>query len=150
MHGLHGDATWGRSKAGRCRPSKYSYAWIPYPDDITYRLIGAASGFRQPPGTLLRAFGEYWTLYTGSEGYNAYSMPQAVACRRQLTNLNDLHVRVGLMYPQLKPPSFRCTDVTAKGLVLHYFSDVPDLPLMVIGLVEDWASALASNSKSSG
>ena len=36
-----------------------------YPDDITYRLVGAASEILKiPPEAVLEAFGEYWVLYT--------------------------------------------------------------------------------------
>ena len=37
-----------------------------YPDDITYRLVGAASEVLGiPPAAVLEAFGEWWVLYTG-------------------------------------------------------------------------------------
>lgn len=137
MRKTHGDATWEKIKERAGVDIEVFVRMDAYPDDITYRLIGAASEILgQPPEALLRAFGEYWTLYTGSEGYGALLDAAGGSLQETLTNLNDLHVRVGLMYPQLKPPSFRCTDVTAKGLVLHYFSERSGLAPMVIGLVE--------------
>ncbi|MFX7898828.1 heme NO-binding domain-containing protein, partial [Acinetobacter baumannii] len=34
-----------------------------YPDDMTYRLVGAASEvLGHPPETVLRLFGEYWIV----------------------------------------------------------------------------------------
>lgn len=107
-----------------------------YPDDLTYRLVGAASEvLAKPTDDLLRAFGEYWTLYTGREGYGALLDSAGRTLQEMLAGLDDLHVRVGLMYPHLKPPSFRCTDVRTDGLELHYYSVRAGLAPMVIGLV---------------
>ena len=41
-----------------------------YPDDVTYRLVDAASDvLKQSTEEVLKAFGEYWVLYTAKEGY---------------------------------------------------------------------------------
>ncbi len=50
-----------------------------------------------------------------------------------LGNLDDLHSRVGLMYPKLKPPSFRCKQISDTSLELHYESERPGLASLVIG-----------------
>ena len=104
---------------------------------MTYQLVGAASSvLNTPTDALLRAFGEHWTLYTGREGYGALLSDAGSTLQEVLSNLDDLHTRVGLMYPQLRPPSFRCTDVSPQQLVLHYYSSRTGLAPMVIGLVE--------------
>src|SRR5688572_16401376 len=41
-----------------------------YPDESTYRLVGAASEVLDlPPDTVLEAFGEYWILETARKSY---------------------------------------------------------------------------------
>lgn len=133
----HGDAAWEKIKERAGVDIEVFVRMDAYPDDITYKLVGAACELLdQSPDSLLRAFGEYWTLYTGAEGYGALLDAAGSTLQETLANLDDLHVRVGLMYPELKPPSFRCTDVTADGLVLHYYSSRAGLAPMVIGLVE--------------
>jgi hypothetical protein len=37
-----------------------------YPDEVTYKLVGAASeALGLPADDIMRAFGEFWVLYTG-------------------------------------------------------------------------------------
>lgn len=108
-----------------------------YPDDVTYKLVGAASEvLGLPAETLLEAFGEYWVLYTGKEGYGEMLKMAGDTLPAFLQNLDSLHARVGLTFPQLKPPSFRCTDVTEHSLRLHYYSDRGGLAPMVVGLLK--------------
>ncbi|MBM4006711.1 MAG: hypothetical protein FJ292_03970 [Planctomycetes bacterium] len=47
-----------------------------------------------------------------------------------------MHVRVALMMPNLKPPSFHVRDVKPRSLTLEYISHRAGLPPMVIGLVK--------------
>jgi hypothetical protein len=92
-----------------------------YPDDITYKLVGAASEIlRLAPEEVLRTFGEYWVLYTAREGYGAMLQMAGDTLPVFLQNLNDLHTRVGLIFPSLQPPSFRCTDIQEDSLRLHH------------------------------
>ena len=81
-------------------------------------------------------FGEHWTLYTAQEGYGEMLNLAGRTLFEFLQNLDHLHARVGLLFPQLRPPSFRCTDVTGGSLRLHYYSERPGLTPFVIGLVK--------------
>jgi hypothetical protein len=133
----HGDAMWERIKADAGVDVEVFIRMDQYPDEITYRLVQSASRVLQAPAqSLLHAFGLHWTLYTGREGYGALLSDAGSTLLEVLTNLDDLHTRVGLMYPQLRPPSFRCTDVAPNHLVLHYYSSREGLAPMVVGLVE--------------
>lgn len=133
----HGDDAWEKIKERADVDIEVFVRMNAYPDDITYRLISAASELlNQPADSLLRAFGEHWTLYTGREGYGSLLDDAGSTLQETLSNLDDLHARVGLMYPDLKPPSFRCSDVTRDGLVLHYYSSRRGFAPMVVGLVE--------------
>lgn len=133
----HGDAMWERIKADAGVDVEVFIRMDQYPDEITYQLVQSASRvLHAPVESLLHAFGVHWTLYTGREGYGALLSDAGGTLQEVLTNLDDLHTRVGLMYPQLRPPSFRCTDVAADRLVLHYYSSRAGLAPMVVGLVE--------------
>lgn len=133
----HGPAQWERIKEAAGVDVEVFIRMDAYPDDITYRLVQAASEVLQvPPQQLLHDFGLHWTLYTGREGYGALLDEAGGSVFEMLANLDELHVRVGLMYPQLRPPSFRCTEVGPSSLVLHYHSSREGLAPMVLGLVE--------------
>lgn len=111
------------------------------PDDVTYRLVGAASAvLGLPPDQVLRAFGRYWTLYTANEGYGELLRMTGGTLRDFLLNLDNMHARVGLSYPRLRPPSFQCADISEHALQLHYFSEREGLAPMVVGLLEGLAS----------
>lgn len=111
-----------------------------YSDEVTYRLVDAASAtFGIARAEVLRAFGRYWTLYTGNEGYGDLLEMTGASLVEFLLNLDMMHGRVGLIYPELRPPSFRCSEITPAGLLLHYYSEREGLAPMVIGLLEGLA-----------
>lgn len=133
----HGVASWAAIRITAGVELEFFVRMESYPDDITYRLVGAAcESLCIEPATLLRNFGRHWVLFTGQEGYGSLLDGAGSSLQEILTNLDDLHVRVGLMYPALKPPSFSCSDVREDGLTLHYFSERPGLAPMVMGLIE--------------
>lgn len=107
-----------------------------YPDEVTYRLIAAASTvLNLPAAQVLEAFGEYWVRYTASEGYGELMQLAGSTLPEFLQNLDNLHARIGLTFTHLKPPSFQCTDATDDTMRLHYYSTREGLAHMVIGLL---------------
>jgi hypothetical protein len=111
-----------------------------YHDDITYRLVGAASDvLGLPAEAILKAFGCYWMLYTSKEGYDQMLHMTGSTLLEFLQNLDNMHARIGLIYPHVQPPSFRCSDIAERSLHLHYYSDRPGLTPMVVGLLEGLA-----------
>ena len=108
-----------------------------YPDDVTFRLVDAASHeLHIPNAEILRSFGTYWTLFTATEGYGELLKLTGSTLFEFLLNLDNMHARVGLSYPALRPPSFQCTDMTPTSLCLHYYSERAGLTSMVFGLLE--------------
>ena len=108
-----------------------------YPDDITYRIIGAASDLLAIPGPdLLKAFGQYWTRFVAKRGYGELLEVSGNSLSEFLENLDNMHAQVGLIFPALRPPSFRVSDIQADRLTLHYFSERQGLAPMVLGLLE--------------
>jgi hypothetical protein len=132
----HGDAVWAsiREKAGVRAESFLSMS--EYPDVTTYDLVKAASEvLAAPPEAILEAFGEYWVLYTSKKGYGEMLDMAGDTLPEFLENLDQLHTRLGVLMPNLQPPSFVCSDVTANSLTLAYHSKRDGLAPMVVGLV---------------
>jgi len=132
----HGDETWQRVKQRAGVDVDAFVSMQGYPDEVSYKLVGAASEvLGQPAARLLEAFGAHWTLYTAREGYGDLLRMGGSTFREFMLNLHALHTRVALSFPDLDPPSFWCTDVTDSSLRLHYQSKRQGLGPMVVGLV---------------
>ena len=132
-----GSAIWQQIKQHAQITDEVFLCMDSYPDDITYQLVSAASAVLDlPEAEILAAFGEYWTLYTAQEGYGDLIQISGSTLPEFLRNLDEMHARVGLLFPQLQPPSFHCTDQTDQGLRLHYYSQRQGLASMVGGLLK--------------
>lgn len=119
-----------------------------YPDDVTYRLVSAASEvLAMPAEEVLRVFGRHWVRYTVDHGWGPLLSSTGSTLAEVLSSLDDMHARVHLMMPELSPPSFECADVTDTGLRLLYRSDRPGLAPMVVGLVEGLAELLGTPAR---
>ena len=111
-----------------------------YPDEMTYRMVGAASEvLGLPPAQVLEAFGEYWVLETAQKGYGDVMKMSGRTFPEFLQNLDQMHSRLSLTFKHYVPPSFECTDVTSDSLVLHYHSSRTGLLPFVVGLVKGLA-----------
>ena len=135
------ETTWG-AEAWRsiCREANVDpggfLAMQAYDDDVTYRLVAAASRHSGlPPDAILRAFGEYWVLYTGREGYGDLMAATGDGLEEFLGNLDNLHSRVSATFTHLSPPSFRCERIGPGELRLHYYSHRAGLTPLVEGLL---------------
>jgi hypothetical protein len=108
-----------------------------YPDDVTHRLVKAASQvLGLPPAQIMEAFGEFWVKFTATEGYGELMDMSGDNLPEFLQNLDNMHARVGVSFPQLKPPSFECEETADQELTLEYRSEREGLAPMVIGLVK--------------
>lgn len=142
-----GEAAWARVCALADVPDATFVGMTAYPDDVTYRLVAAASSVLDLPAEqVLTAFGRHWVQYTAQQGWGPLLQAAGSTLPEVLSGLDAMHARVRLMMPELQPPSFRCADVTATSLRLHYYSDRPGLSSMVIGLVEGLAALLGETA----
>lgn len=108
-----------------------------YPDDVTYRLVEAASAeLDLPADAVLEAFGQFWVNHTATASYGDLMHLQGRTLPEFLHNLDQMHSRLSLTFKQMRPPSFRCTEVTPRSLLLHYESERPGLLPFVVGLVK--------------
>lgn len=116
-----------------------------YPDELTYKLVGAASEVLDlPADVILVAFGEHWVTQTAAKSYGPMMKSGGATLKEFLVNLPNFHTRVAMIYPNLEPPRFRCTDVTEGGLHLHYHSHRPGLTAFVTGLIQGLGTLYAT------
>jgi hypothetical protein len=133
----YGEETWENIKSKAEIEIEAFISMDAYPDDITYRLVDAASAVMEIPATdILEAFGRYWILFTATEGYGSLMEMAGDNLPEFLQNLDNLHARVGLSFPNLQPPSFLCSNLEAESLKLHYYSERPGLTPMVVGMLK--------------
>ena len=131
-----GEDAWERIKAASGVDAELFIRNETYPDDVTYRLVGAASQvLGVDASVVLETFGEHWILSTAREGYGDLLDAAGKTLPEFLQNLPNFHSRVVLIFPKLKPPRFRCTDVQEHSLTLHYYSHRPGLTSLVVGMV---------------
>jgi hypothetical protein len=136
----HGTDTWERVMQRAGVDDAGFVSMDSYPDELTYGLVGAASNeLGVPVDDLLEAFGRYWILYTGREGYGELLDLSGATFGEFLENLDNLHTRVGLSFPDLRPPSFSCVTVGDGRYELRYRSGRDGLAPMVVGLVKGLA-----------
>lgn len=133
----HGTRTWDTIRAKAGVADEVFVRMDSYPDEVTHRLVAAASEvLGAPADELLKGFGRYWVRYTMVEGYGALLSDLGPTLHDALAALDAMHARVALLYPALKPPSFRISSVADDRISLHYHSERYGLAPMIIGLVE--------------
>ncbi|MBD2355796.1 heme NO-binding domain-containing protein [Tolypothrix sp. FACHB-123] len=133
----HGEDTWEKIKEkAELEDIDFFVAMDAYSDDVTYGLVKAVCEvLGMPAEEVLTAFGEYWVTYTAEEGYGELLATAGQSLPQFIENLDNLHARVGLSFPQLRPPAFECEHKSEKSLELHYESTRQGLAPMVIGLL---------------
>ena len=108
-----------------------------YDDDLTFRLVEAASGATgMTTEEVLEAFGEHWILYTAEQGYGPMLGAMGATLPQFLRNLDAMHSRIALTMPALRPPSFACDEIDEKTLRVQYWSERAGLRPMVVGLLK--------------
>lgn len=135
-----GEETWERIKEKAGVDDDVFVSLDPYPDDLTYRLVGAASEVLGITGAqVLEAFGEYWVLYTAKEGYGELLKASGKTLKDFLVNLDQMHARIAMSMPSLRPPKFNVGEGPDGSMILHYYSTRQGLAPMVVGLLKGLA-----------
>jgi hypothetical protein len=108
-----------------------------YPDEITYNLVVNASKLLDlPVNTLLESIGQYWVTYTAMSGYGKFFSSYHHNIIGFLENLNLMHMRLMLIYPEMKIPTFNLKPISELEYELIYESERFGLAHFVIGLVK--------------
>ena len=111
-------------------------AFEQYDDDITYRLVGAASEILDMPADeVLRAFGVYWVQRIATANYTDLMQKTGTDFVGFVQNLDHMHSRIKVTFPGYSPPSFRVKVVDETLLQLDYYSHREGLLPFVEGLM---------------
>ncbi|MBM4246564.1 MAG: heme NO-binding protein [Deltaproteobacteria bacterium] len=136
----HGEGVWQRIRERAGVRAEPFVTMKTYPDSLTYDLVGAACTELGLDGEVFLAeLGVFWIQYASDRGYGSLMNLAGNSLFEFLQNLDAMHARVALSYPELKPPSFRCTEVTPDSATLHYYSHRPGLLPFVRGLLSGLA-----------
>jgi hypothetical protein len=132
----HGPQQWARILVAAGLDEDNFISNAPYPDELTYKLVGAASAeLGLPAEDVLHSFGEWWVVVTAKEGYGNLLKSGGKTLTKFLLHLPSLHTRIVLIFPELQPPEFECSDVEDGSLLLHYRSHRKGLSPFVVGLL---------------
>jgi len=136
----YGDSVWQTVKDKAAPGIDRFLTMEQYPEEVTQGLVAAAAEITgRPMDEMLNELGEYFTGYAKRSGHGELldiigsNLPEA------LDNLDNMHTRVALAFPDLRPPSFWCTDVDDHSLILHYLSERSGLAPMIPGAVRGLA-----------
>lgn len=136
----HGEAVWEDICQQAGAEVSLFVSSDPYADELTYRLVSVSSERLQcSAAEVLQRFGQHWVLHTAGEGYGQLMQGAGRTLPEFLRNLNNLHARVGLLYPHLQPPRFECTDEEDTALVLQHFTHRAGLAPFIVGLIHGLA-----------
>lgn len=131
-----GEEMWAKVKAKAGIDLEVFISNEAYPDEITYRLVGAASALTGlSADDILFEFGEHWILDTSRKGYGALMDAGGKTFPEFLKNLPSFHTRVAMIFPSLRPPEFKVTDPKPNSVQLHYYSERVGLIPFVRGLL---------------
>ncbi len=107
-----------------------------YPDELAGRIVGAASAvLKLAPEDVMRAFGRHWTTNTAPTYYGELMAFAGSSFLDVVKNLDQMHARIALIFPNYKPPSFRVEELGAGRLRLHYSSQRAGLGPVVEGMM---------------
>lgn len=131
----HGDDKWEKIRESSGVGEAFFVQMSCYPDEMTYQIVGAASKvLGLPPERVLHQFGEYW-ITVAEQDYAEMVAFAGKGLVEVLDSVDEIHERASLIFPEMRPPSFRCSDVEEDAFRLHYHSVREGLAPFVEGLV---------------
>jgi hypothetical protein len=132
----HGAEVWERVKARAGVDVEVFISSEGYPDDISYRLMGAASEeLGEPVDTLLERLGGHWILQTARYGYGDLMAAGGETLTEFLLNLPEFHSRMSTIFPHLQPPQFEVDRTGERSVRVHYYSERQGLTALMTGLL---------------
>jgi len=130
----HGPEMWRKIHTKAGAPESFA-VMSPYDDAITYNLVGAASELLQVPAEkILKGFGEYWVDKVATVHYESIMTRSGQNFVDFVKNLDHMHQRIRMTFPNYNPPSFRVKVVSASELQVDYYSERAGLLPFVEGL----------------
>jgi hypothetical protein len=109
--------------------------WDERREQITYNLVGAAAELLQAPAEkILFGFGEYWVEKVATAHYEAIMNRSGQTFLDFVKNLDHMHQRIRMTFPNYNPPSFRVLPLGPERLQVDYYSERVGLLPFVEGL----------------
>ncbi len=154
----HGEAVWKTICTNAGVTDEEFENLTAYDDDTTYALVGAVcKTLDLPVETVLEVFGEYWVGFSKATAIGRLIDLGRETLIERIRGLDEMHERVQLTMPHLKPPSFDFEEMPDGAHRLHYFSVREGLAPMVVGLLQGMArecgvgiDVTLSNSRADG
>ena len=136
----HGEDAWAKICDDADVTTREFEQLLTYDDDITYRLVGAISKhLGADASAVLEVFGQYWPEYAKGTAVGNMIKFGGESFIDTLESLDEMHQRVKIAMPDLRPPSFELEAVDEQNYRLHYFSEREGLAPMVVGLLHGLA-----------
>jgi len=113
-------------------------SFVQYPDDLTLNLVITISEKLQVEiPILLEEFGKYFVKYAQQSEYQSILQAFGKTPVELIESLDSLHARLGLLFDNLKPPSFWVEKKSSNELLVFYSSQ-RNMPLdhFVVGLLK--------------
>ena len=135
IQSTHGAATWRRVCERTGTKHCPFLSMQSYPDEETVKLIVAATHELGTTTTeFLEDLGRHWVGYATRQGYRDFLQSRGDSLFGFIARLDDLHTRLSLAFPALRPPSFRVDAIDERSIRVHYSSERTGLSSFVVGL----------------
>ena len=130
-----GEEAWENIRTKADAPESF-ISMQPYDDAVTYGLVGAAvEVLNLPAEKILYSFGEYWVQKIAVVSYSELMSKSGTDFVDFVKNLDHMHSRIKVTFPDYSPPSFRVKEISANSIQLDYYSDREGLLPFVEGLM---------------
>lgn len=125
----------------KCGAEEFFFiAFEQYPDELTSSIAGAAaSEMGISVDLLLEQVGEYWSQFTVQEGYGHLLDLVGTDFDSVVSRVDELHARLMVTMPELRPPSFHYNKREDGTIVIQYSSHRRGLDSLVVGLLRGLA-----------
>lgn len=109
----------------------------PYPDEVTFRLIGAAATTAGlTVDQTLYAFGRHWIRAADKGPYANIMKILGATLLESLINLDRMHASIQIAMPGAQLPQFSVVAHDERSIRIAYYSNRPGLERFVCGLFE--------------
>lgn len=115
-------------------------AMTAYDDGLTYSLVAAVCDvLNMSAAEVLERFGDYWVDFASNTPMGKFLTFLDSDYIENINNINELHEKIKVSMPNLRPPSFEVIELADGWHEVHYHSEREGLAPMVVGLLKGLA-----------
>ncbi len=133
---IYGQGVWRKIKS-QLQISAFNFKDLEaYPDHLTLDIVDSlAAETHSSREVILQSFGNFWIAYARQSNYAGILDHFAITPWEFIEALDALHHRLGLIFEELKPPSFWVIEKSERAMLVGYRSDRgPGFEPFVVGL----------------